>query len=85
MSAFSTRNVNTKYGPVQGVLHHPADTFQPVAVFLGIPFAAPPVGKLRFMPPVTVAPWKKNLLADHFKPVCPQKLPDMNNKTAVLK
>ena len=41
------RNVNTKYGPVQGVLHQPADNLQPVARFLGIPFATPPLGNLR--------------------------------------
>ena len=54
----SYRNVNTKYGPVQGVLQQRTERLQPVATFLGIPFATPPVGNLRFMPPVTVAPWK---------------------------
>ena len=29
----------------------------------------------RFMPPVTVAPWKETLLANRFAPVCPQHLP----------
>ena len=76
------RNVKTKYGPIQGVLHQPADSLQPVATFLGIPFAAPPLGNLRFMPPVTVSPWKETLLADKFAPVCPQHLAELDNRTA---
>ena len=39
---------------------------------VGIPFAAAPVKNLRFMPPVTVSPWKEVLNADRFAPVCPQ-------------
>ena len=78
------RNVKTKYGPIQGVTHQPADNLQPVATFLGIPFAAPPLGNLRFMPPVTVSPWKETLLADKFAPVCPQQLPELANRTASL-
>merc|ERR1719412_996911 len=69
------RTVKTKYGPVQGVTVQPADNLQPVNPFLGIPFAAPPLGNLRFMPPVTVSPWKETLLANRFAPVCPQHLP----------
>ncbi|EGD95911.1 hypothetical protein TESG_03374 [Trichophyton tonsurans CBS 112818] len=40
--------VNTTNGPVTG---HPAKTASTVHEFLGIPYAQPPVGKLRFMPP----------------------------------
>ena len=43
-----------------------------IIFFLGIPFAAAPVKNLRFMPPVTVSPWKEVLNADRFAPVCPQ-------------
>ena len=52
-----------------------------MATFLGIPFATPPLGNLRFMPPVTVAPWKETLLANRFRPVCPQNIPDVSNTT----
>lgn len=40
--------VNTTNGPITG---HPAKTASTVHEFLGIPYAQPPVGKLRFMPP----------------------------------
>ena len=33
-----------------------------ISTFLGIPYAAPPVGKLRFQPPVDAAPWAPTLL-----------------------
>ena len=79
---FCARNVATKYGPVQGVLQQPTDSLQPVATFLGIPFATPPLGNLRFMPPVTVAPWKETLLANRFRPVCPQNIPDVSNTSS---
>ena len=80
----SYRNVNTKYGPVQGVLQQRTERLQPVATYLGIPFATPPVGNLRFMPPVTVSPWKEPLHADRFSPVCPQNLPDVSNSSSSL-
>jgi hypothetical protein len=40
--------VNTTSGPVRG---HLADTVSPIDEFLGIPFAKPPTGVLRFQPP----------------------------------
>ena len=46
-----------------------------VEVFKGIPFAAPPVGSLRFMPPVTVSPWRNVKSAEKFRKVCPQQFP----------
>lgn len=41
--------------------------------FRGIPFAAPPVGALRWKPPQPVAPWKGVRHADHFGPRCMQR------------
>jgi len=43
-----------------------------VAVFRGIPFAAPPVGELRWRPPMPVHPWQGVRKADAFAPSCMQ-------------
>ena len=40
--------------------------------FLGIPFAAPPVGDLRWRPPQPVEPWSGVLTADEISPACAQ-------------
>lgn len=42
-------------------------------VFRGIPYAAPPVGALRFKPPATARPWQGVRLCDRFGPIAPQK------------
>ena len=44
--------IRTTYGQVSGV----KDPHSSVTVFRGIPFAAPPVGALRWRPPVASAP-----------------------------
>ena len=44
------------------------------AVFKGIPFAAPPVGALRWKPPAPVTPWRGVREAKEFAPICPQRL-----------
>ena len=43
-----------------------------VREFLGIPFAAPPLGNLRWRPPVPHAPWFAPLEATQFANHCPQ-------------
>jgi para-nitrobenzyl esterase len=43
-----------------------------VNIFLGIPYAAPPVDKLRWQPPQPVKRWKDTLDATHFANTCPQ-------------
>lgn len=40
--------------------------------FLGIPFAAPPVGSLRWRPPAPVTPWVGTLDATSYSSACPQ-------------
>lgn len=84
--ALTSRTVRTKYGDVSGVIVTPESRhLEPVEVFRGIPYASPPVGSLRFMPPVTGALWSGVKMADKFGPVCPQRLPDISNETAALK
>ena len=46
-----------------------------VRVYKGIPFAAPPVGKLRWQPPQQVIPWDGVLDATEFSDACTQNLP----------
>jgi para-nitrobenzyl esterase len=53
-------------GSLQGVV---ADG---VRVFKGIPFAAPPVGALRWRAPQAAAAWSGIQVADKFSAVCPQ-------------
>ncbi|EAT45588.1 AAEL003134-PA, partial [Aedes aegypti] len=79
------RVVHIKYGSVSGTIEHlEGRHLDPVEAFRGIPYASPPVGTLRFMPPVTGALWSGVKKADRFSPVCPQRLPDIANETAAL-
>ncbi|XP_045471849.1 neuroligin-4, Y-linked-like [Harmonia axyridis] len=82
----TSRTVRTKYGDVSGVIVTLDSKYlEPVEVFRGIPYASPPLGRLRFMPPVTGALWSGVKVADKFGPVCPQRLPDIANETLALK
>lgn len=56
----------------------------PVEVFRGVPYAAPPVGDLRLRPPRPPIPWKDIKFAKSFGAVCPQKYPDIRNETLAL-
>ena len=47
-----------------------------VRAYRGIPYAAPPVGDLRWKPPQPVENWQGLLEAHQFSPVCPQPLPE---------
>lgn len=61
----TSRVVHTKYGAVSGVIVHlEGRNLDPVEAFKGIPYASPPVGSLRFMPPVTGALWSGVKKAD---------------------
>ena len=82
----STRIVQTRYGKLQGLVLPMENQrhLKPVEVFLGIPYATPPVGSNRFSPTRTPSPWDGVRIADTLGPVCPQKLPDISNETAAL-
>ena len=43
-----------------------------VREYLGVPFAEPPLGPLRWAAPVPKAAWREPLVADDFGPRCPQ-------------
>jgi para-nitrobenzyl esterase len=58
--------VTIKSGKLQGIFE------DGLYVFKGIPFAAPPVGELRWMPPRPVKTWTGIRPADKFGPICPQ-------------
>jgi carboxylesterase type B len=60
--------IQTDGGAVSGI-----PTVNPaVRAFKGIPFAAPPIGELRWTPPVAPAKWTGVRAADHFGPSCTQ-------------
>ncbi len=58
--------VSTSAGPVSGVLD------DGVHVFKGTPYAAPPVGELRWKLPQPVEPWTKTRKCEMFGAACPQ-------------
>ena len=64
--ASRTLTVETQWGPVEGV--EDAGVFS----YRGIPYAAPPVGQLRWKPTVAPAPWTEPLAATGKPAICPQ-------------
>ena len=58
--------VRTAEGPVQGFVRNGVDQF------LGIPYAAPPIGDLRWQPPKPHVAWTETLNATKFGNTCPQ-------------
>ena len=68
LASAQSHAIRTQSGLVSGVaLSHGLE------VFKGIPFAAPPVGKLRWRPPQPPAAWKGVRKADHFGAPCMQR------------
>uniref|UniRef100_A0A3B4A812 Cholinesterase n=1 Tax=Periophthalmus magnuspinnatus TaxID=409849 RepID=A0A3B4A812_9GOBI len=74
-----TLRVQTKNGVVRGIIQsHPVPGIHgnaSVRAFLGIPFAKPPLGPLRFKPPQPAEKWTKDLEAFSYSNSCYQ-LPD---------
>ena len=68
LSAALKDSVKVETGLLSGVPARDAS----ITVFKGVPFAAPPVGELRWRPPQPPAPWQGVRKADQFGNVCPQ-------------
>ena len=63
--------IRTTTGPITG------DEHDGIRSFKGVPFAAPPVGELRWKPPQPVKPWTEPRLCVKFGPACPQQGKDL--------
>ena len=61
--------VHTDAGPIQGFAPEGSDD---ITAFLGIPFAQPPNGELRWRSPQSVSSWEEPLQANEYGPICPQ-------------
>ena len=71
LAASAGAQVRTPAGSIDGV------TEGDVAAYKGIPFAAPPIGDLRWRDPRPPRPWRGVLKADHYKPQCEQVAPPL--------
>ncbi|XP_046961714.1 neuroligin-1-like [Vanessa cardui] len=79
---YSSRIVHTHAGAIRGIIVEPASRrLEPVEVFRGVPYGARPA---RLGPPPPPPSWPGTRLADTFAPVCPQRYPDISNKSAAL-
>jgi para-nitrobenzyl esterase len=58
--------VETDRGPLEGKVVEAG-----VRAFLGVPYAAPPVGALRWRPPADVMPWSRPRDATKVGAACP--------------
>ncbi|XP_044843048.1 fatty acyl-CoA hydrolase precursor, medium chain-like isoform X2 [Mauremys mutica] len=77
--------VTTQYGRLQGKQTSVKGTDRLVNVFLGIPFAKPPLGSLRFSPPQQAEPWKGLRAATSYPPMCLQDTEWMKTLKTKLK
>ncbi|ELU09956.1 hypothetical protein CAPTEDRAFT_99580, partial [Capitella teleta] len=70
LAVSSALQVQTSSGTLEGV--HTSHTYGEVVEFLGVPFAAAPVGRLRFMPPQPHAAWSGVREAKQYGAACAQ-------------
>lgn len=61
-------NIEVEGGLISGVPGEKSHTI----IFKGVPYAAPPIGKLRWCPPHPVVPWEAIRKCDTFGKICPQ-------------
>ncbi|MFH1387217.1 MAG: carboxylesterase/lipase family protein [bacterium] len=74
--SFAAEIIKLDSGPISG---RAADGLR---IYLGIPYAAPPVGELRWKPPQPVQPWTEVRECLAFGPSCPQPEVEKVGKTS---
>jgi len=79
----SARVVDTQFGKLRGVLialPGSRSDLGPVEAYFGLQYASILGGELRFMPPTSPKEkWDGIRVALKFRPVCPQRLPDLGH------
>ena len=65
--------IKTKGGKIKGNYQ------EGLYLFKGIPYALPPLGELKWLPPRTVKPWRGVFQAQAFKAICPQNWSPLND------
>ncbi|KAJ5525773.1 alpha/beta-hydrolase [Penicillium frequentans] len=73
LSNWSNLTVETQTGTFIGMLN---DTYPNVRQFLRVPYAKPPIGDLRWMPPQKPEKSNKTIDSTFYGPACPQYVPD---------
>jgi len=83
-SRMSPRVVQTAQGKLRAVLvARPQLGVPPVEVYLGVQYASTLGAELRFMPPTaSIEKWDGVRVALQHRPVCPQRLPDLDRRSA---
>ncbi|KAF0870589.1 EST1 carboxylesterase, partial [Crocuta crocuta] len=76
---------NTRLGWVRGKQTTVLGSTVPVSVFLGIPYAAPPLGPLRFRQPKPALPWNDFRDATSYPKLCVQNLEWLVSYQRILK
>ena len=81
-SAKKTEVIETADGKVRGIFNEK----ETVEIFTGIPYAAPPVGDLRWKKPQDPVPWEGVKECDHFAPMSMQSvnLPIIGSLTQII-
>ncbi|KAI5755211.1 hypothetical protein M8J77_015027 [Diaphorina citri] len=64
--------VTLRQGTLKGIKIYTDDARMSVIAYLGIPYATPPIGNLRFAPPQRHQGWERVFFAGSFGPACPQ-------------
>jgi len=80
-----TKIITLQQGDIRGKVVKMKRNFllKEVEMYLGIPYAAPPITGLRFMPPGAPPRWSETFNAFYMKPACPQMFPDLTRTNRV--